>query len=227
MAERPDRHRLQRQEDQGGRAASRSCSPAPTSRARSRCSREMRDTMGFMLKVVGADPSEFTDDEWADAIDRLSRPSSAGPDPAVHRQRLHPGPRGGQHRGLRGLVRRRHPAAVRQPRHQVRRARGGPVAVERQHAGAQHGATTRPTPRSGSTTTTSPRSRRSSPPGSTTSARSRARRQEMEKIDPSLVDNQLIFPTTRRSRRRLRLHAAGRPADRSTTKETSPMSSGG
>jgi spermidine/putrescine transport system substrate-binding protein len=33
---------------------------------------EMRDTMGFMLKVVGADPSNFTDDEWANAIDRLA-----------------------------------------------------------------------------------------------------------------------------------------------------------
>ena len=25
---------------------------------------EMRDTMGFMLTVVGADPEKFTDDEW-------------------------------------------------------------------------------------------------------------------------------------------------------------------
>jgi len=32
---------------------------------------EMRDTMGFMLKVVGADPELFTPDEWANAIDRL------------------------------------------------------------------------------------------------------------------------------------------------------------
>ncbi|WP_432478996.1 polyamine ABC transporter substrate-binding protein [Nocardioides sp. GXQ0305] len=32
---------------------------------------EMRDTMGFMLRVVGADPQEFTDAEWAQAIDRL------------------------------------------------------------------------------------------------------------------------------------------------------------
>ena len=32
---------------------------------------EMRDTMGFMLKVVGADPELFTADEWANAIDRL------------------------------------------------------------------------------------------------------------------------------------------------------------
>jgi spermidine/putrescine transport system substrate-binding protein len=32
---------------------------------------EMRDTMVFMLKVVGADPATFTDDDWANAIDRL------------------------------------------------------------------------------------------------------------------------------------------------------------
>jgi len=32
---------------------------------------EMRDTMAFMLKVTGADPGDFDDDEWADAIDRL------------------------------------------------------------------------------------------------------------------------------------------------------------
>jgi spermidine/putrescine transport system substrate-binding protein len=32
---------------------------------------EMRDTMGFMLKVVGADPEDFTEDEWQQAIDEL------------------------------------------------------------------------------------------------------------------------------------------------------------
>jgi spermidine/putrescine transport system substrate-binding protein len=39
---------------------------------------EMRDTMGFMLKVVGADPSNFTDDEWANAIDRLREVVASG-----------------------------------------------------------------------------------------------------------------------------------------------------
>ena len=38
VAERPDRHRLQREVHRRGQPASRSCSPAPTSRARSRCS---------------------------------------------------------------------------------------------------------------------------------------------------------------------------------------------
>ncbi|WP_249423751.1 polyamine ABC transporter substrate-binding protein [Nocardioides coralli] len=39
---------------------------------------EMRDTMGFMLKIVGAEPDDFTDDEWANAIDRLRAVVSDG-----------------------------------------------------------------------------------------------------------------------------------------------------
>lgn len=34
---------------------------------------EMRDTMGFMLKVTGADPDDFDADEWADALDALRK----------------------------------------------------------------------------------------------------------------------------------------------------------
>ena len=32
---------------------------------------EMRDTMAFMLRIEGADPEDFSGDEWADAIDSL------------------------------------------------------------------------------------------------------------------------------------------------------------
>ena len=39
---------------------------------------EMRDTMGFMLKVVGADPRQFEQDEWENAIDRLRKAVSDG-----------------------------------------------------------------------------------------------------------------------------------------------------
>lgn len=39
---------------------------------------EMRDTMGFMLKIVGADPTDFTDDEWGEALERLEAAVSAG-----------------------------------------------------------------------------------------------------------------------------------------------------
>jgi spermidine/putrescine transport system substrate-binding protein len=39
---------------------------------------EMRDTMGFMLRVVGADPGTFTDDEWGQALERLREAVSSG-----------------------------------------------------------------------------------------------------------------------------------------------------
>ena len=39
---------------------------------------EMRDTMAFMLRIVGANPDDFTEDEWADALDELRRAVSAG-----------------------------------------------------------------------------------------------------------------------------------------------------
>jgi spermidine/putrescine transport system substrate-binding protein len=34
---------------------------------------EMRDTMAFVLKVIGADPEKFNDDEWKQAIERLEK----------------------------------------------------------------------------------------------------------------------------------------------------------
>ena len=34
---------------------------------------EMGDTMAFMLKIVGADPEEFTDDEFGQALDQLQK----------------------------------------------------------------------------------------------------------------------------------------------------------
>ena len=39
---------------------------------------EMNDTMGFFLKVTGADPVDFDDDDWANAIDRLRQVKSDG-----------------------------------------------------------------------------------------------------------------------------------------------------
>jgi spermidine/putrescine transport system substrate-binding protein len=39
---------------------------------------EMRDTMGFMLKVVGADPDKFTDAQWEKAIEELHKSVRAG-----------------------------------------------------------------------------------------------------------------------------------------------------
>ncbi len=39
---------------------------------------EMYDTMGFMLKVTGGDPGDFTADDWGNAIDRLRQVISDG-----------------------------------------------------------------------------------------------------------------------------------------------------
>ena len=39
---------------------------------------EMRDTMAFMLRVVGADPDEFTEDQWGQAIERLRQVVASG-----------------------------------------------------------------------------------------------------------------------------------------------------
>jgi spermidine/putrescine transport system substrate-binding protein len=39
---------------------------------------EMRDTMGFLLKVTGADPSKFDQDDWDNAIDKLREVVAAG-----------------------------------------------------------------------------------------------------------------------------------------------------
>ena len=40
--------------------------------------KEMRDTMTFMLVVTGADPQEFDDDDWANAMDRLRQAVADG-----------------------------------------------------------------------------------------------------------------------------------------------------
>jgi spermidine/putrescine transport system substrate-binding protein len=39
---------------------------------------EMNDTMGFMLKMTGADPTDFDDDDWANALDELKKAVAAG-----------------------------------------------------------------------------------------------------------------------------------------------------
>ncbi len=39
---------------------------------------EMPDTMLFMLLVSGADPTDFTDDEWGSALDRLEKVKDSG-----------------------------------------------------------------------------------------------------------------------------------------------------
>ncbi|WP_332642786.1 ABC transporter substrate-binding protein [Aeromicrobium sp.] len=40
--------------------------------------KEMNDTMGLMLLSEGADPSDFSDDEWQNALDKLAKAKSDG-----------------------------------------------------------------------------------------------------------------------------------------------------
>ena len=39
---------------------------------------EMRDTMGFMLRIVDADPTDFDETDWGNALDELQKAVSAG-----------------------------------------------------------------------------------------------------------------------------------------------------
>ena len=39
---------------------------------------EMNDTMGFMLRMIGADSEKFTDDEWGQALDKLKQYVDSG-----------------------------------------------------------------------------------------------------------------------------------------------------
>ena len=133
VAERADRHRLQRGRDREVKSFEELLTRADL-KGRITLLTEMRDTMGFMLKVVGADPERVhrrrvgTTPSTSSQVGGRRRPG-----PGVHRQRVHPGPRGREHRGLRGVVGRRDPGPVRQPRHQVRR---------RRRRGCRSGATT-------------------------------------------------------------------------------------
>ena len=180
--------------------------------------------MGFVLKIVGADPEDFSQDEWDNAIDRLRQCRQRRADPCLHRQRLHPGPRRGQHRRLRGLVRRRHPGAS---------SRTPTSSSSRRRRGCRSGATTC-----------------SCPTGAEHQANAEAwidyyydpdvaaklaawvnyicpvegAREEMEKIDPSLVDNPLIFPDEETLAETLAFMPLDEPPGHRVRRRTGPMS---
>ena len=100
---------------------------------------EMPDTMGFFLKVTGADPETFDDDDWANAIDLLRQVIDDGQLLQFAGNNYLQQLSQGRPLRLRGVVGRRDPGAVRQPGPQVRRAGGGPAPLERQHDDPQQG----------------------------------------------------------------------------------------
>ena len=71
LAERPDRHRLQLATSPARSRSFEELLTRPELKGRITLLTEMRDTMTFMLEVTGADPGEFDDDDWANAIDKL------------------------------------------------------------------------------------------------------------------------------------------------------------
>ncbi len=66
---------------------------------------EMRDTMGFMLKIVGRRPAELRPDGLGERARRAEEGGRGRAVPALHRQRLRRRPQRRQHRRLRGVVR--------------------------------------------------------------------------------------------------------------------------
>ena len=65
---------------------------------------EMRDTMGFMLRTVGANPEKFTDDRVAERDRLAAQVGLRRSGPLVQRQRLPQRPGLREHAGLRGVV---------------------------------------------------------------------------------------------------------------------------
>ena len=101
---------------------------------------EMRDTVPLVMKADGVDPTTATKQDWLDAIDKIKEASDSRSDPQVHRQQLHQRPRQRRCGGGDRLVRRRDPAAGRQPGHQVRDAGAGLHDLVRQHGHPGRGA---------------------------------------------------------------------------------------
>ena len=173
--------------------------------------------MGFMLKVVGADPSNFTDDEWEQRHRRsCTRPSIARPGARLHRQRVHPGPR---------------PPATSWPARRGRATSSRPSSTTRtssswcRRRGCPCGATTCscrtwPTHQANAEKWINyyyePEvAAKLAGVGQLHLSRSRAPSEEMVKIDKSLVDNPLIFPTRGRPQGHVRLHGRSTTSRRS------------
>ena len=95
---------------------------------------EMRDSVGLVMLGMGKDPETGSLDDMLAAVGEDRQGLEVGPDPPLHRQRVHQGHHQGRLLGHLRLVGRRRPAPGRQPEHRVRPARGGLHALQRHHA---------------------------------------------------------------------------------------------
>ena len=99
---------------------------------------EMGDTMGFVLKLVGADPDDFDDDDWDTALDKLQEIVDSGQvRQFTGNDYTRPSTTATSTPARRGPVTSSRCSTTTRTSSSSRRR--GPVAVERQHAGPQQG----------------------------------------------------------------------------------------
>ena len=113
------------------------------------------------MLALGIDPAKSTPADWKRAADAPDQAARRGDRPPVLRPELHQGARGRRHLDHAGVVRRHLPGQLlRLPAPQVRDPEGGRDALARQLHDPAARRRTRSTRWSGSTSTTSRRSRR-------------------------------------------------------------------
>ena len=169
---------------------------------------EMRDTMGLLIKSDGADPAGFSDGQWQVAIDwSCAAPPGVKFAPSPETNTCKASPTETSPPASPGRV--TWPANERQPR---------PPKFVVPEEGLQFWSDNMVVPNLATHKRNAeawmnyfydPRSLPRLRPGSGASVRSPVRRAAMEKIDPSLVDNPLIFLPTDFLVAHVGVHAAG------------------
>ncbi len=148
-----------------------------------------------MLKLVGANPDDFTELEWSRAIAKLSGVVKAGQVRAFTGNEYIQDLTAGNIVACEAWSGDVIQAQFDNPDIKFVVPEEGLALWSDNMLVPNQAAAPRATPRSGSTTTTSPRSPRSWPPGSTTSVRSKGPGKRWARSTKSLVDNKLIFPS--------------------------------
>ena len=136
VAVRPDRHRLQRRAGAGGRQLRGPDHPRGPARQDHAAQRDGRHD-GLLPQGDRSRPGRLRRRRVGERARPAARGEVGRSAPPVRRQQLPAAALPGHAARLRGVVGRRDPGPGRQPEPQVRRTRGGPVPLERQHDGAE------------------------------------------------------------------------------------------
>ncbi len=149
--------------------------------------------MGLILLSNGHDPANFTEAQFDDALAKLQQAVDSRPDPPVHRQRLRAGPRQGRHRRLHRLVRRRDPALAEDENVKFVTPESG-VMLWSDNMLVPNKATHKANAERLMDYYYEPAGRRRARRVRQLHLPVEGAQEEMEKIDPELADNPLIFP---------------------------------